>query len=121
MTRALLATCLLALPGVAAGAVAPGTLAGRTLISFGCPGPVREGDQSCNPWQVFPNARFAVGTRVFRSDAGGRFTLRLARGRYVVRTLPQPHVRGELRVVATVRSGARTTIVLRFNGFPKMA
>jgi hypothetical protein len=120
MRRLLIVICLLAVPGVAAAAVAPGTLAGRTLISFGCPGPVREGDEGCNPWHAFPNARFAVGSRVLRSDATGHFALRLAPGRYVVRTLPQPHVQGEVRVVATVRSGATTTIVLKFDGFPKM-
>src|SRR2546423_1501800 len=78
MPRALLATGLVVLAGLApaAGAApATGVLAGRTQISFGCPGPAREGEPGCNPWRPFANARLAIGSRVVRSDAAGGFTL----------------------------------------------
>ena len=123
MPRTLLATGLVVLAGLApaaAAAPATGLLAGRTLISFGCPGPVREGEPGCNPWRPFANARLAIGSRVVRSDAAGRFSLRLAPGRYVVRTLPQPHTVGETRLVVAVRAGRTTAVVLRYDGFPKM-
>jgi hypothetical protein len=120
MRSALPLALFLALAGAAHAGSATGILTGRALISFGCPGPVREGQPGCNPWHAFPGARFAVGGRSLRADAAGRFSLRLAPGRYVVRTLPQAHVRGETTLVARVRAGATTEVVLRFDGFPKM-
>src|SRR5947208_2307746 len=123
MPRVLLVTGLAVLAGLApaaAAAPATGVLAGRTQISFGCPGPVREGGPGCNPWRPFANARLAVAGRVVRSDAAGRFSLRLSPGRYVVRTLAMPHTTGATRLVVAVRAGATTRIVLRYDGFPKM-
>jgi hypothetical protein len=74
--------------GVANPAVeVSGQLAGRTQISFGCPGPVQEETPGCNPWRAFAHARFSLarrsasghpisGTRrIVTSDARGRFAL----------------------------------------------
>src|SRR5438132_11070874 len=41
-------------------ATATGRLSGATQISFGCPGPVREGEPGCNPWRPFVHARLTV-------------------------------------------------------------
>src|SRR4051812_32938334 len=122
MRRALLATGFALLAGLAPAAGAASTtglLAGRTQISFGCPGPIREDEPGCDPWRPFAKARVTVGTRALRSDAAGRFSVRLPPGRYVVHGLPQPNARGT-SVVVSVRAGATTRVVLRFEGFPKM-
>lgn len=123
MIRALLATGVVFLAGLAqtAGAVGPtGLLAGKTLISFGCPGPVKEGGPDCSPWRPFSDARLSVAGRVIVSDGSGRFAVHLRAGTYVVKTLPMPHARGGSRIVVTVRAGLTTRVVLRYDGFPKM-
>src|SRR5205085_2930197 len=122
MRRALLATGFALLAGPAPPAAATSTtgpLAARTQIASGCPGPIREAEPGWDPWRPFANARVTVGTRALRSAAGGRFSVRLRPGRYVVRGLPQPNARGT-SVVVSVRAGATTRVVLRFEGFPKM-
>jgi hypothetical protein len=115
----------------ALAAPAPGRLTGLTQISFGCPGPTREGRQ-CDRWSPLGDARFALmretaaglvvaGTRrVVVSDAQGRFTLRLLAGHYRFAPLPQAHTTGGPLVHVVVRSGVTTSALVRFEGFPKM-
>ena len=59
---------LLAAGGTAASAGAAaqqrGWIAGVTQISFGCPGPVREGAPPCERWSRFPHARFTIPEQV---------------------------------------------------------
>jgi hypothetical protein len=112
-------------------ATASGRLAGKTQISFGCPGPTTE-PPSCNPWRLFVHARFSLaqrasggdpisGTRrVVTSDARGRFALRLSAGSYLITPLPERHTHGGTRVVVHVRTGETTTTLVRFDGFPQM-
>ena len=126
-------TAVLAGTGPLAGAAGPasiasGRLAGETQISFGCPGPVREGVPSCHPWHAFAHARFSVAalpangtSRVVVSDAHGRFALRLPAGRYTVTPLAQAQTRGGPRLQVRVRAGMTTAILVRFQGFPQMA
>src|SRR5438093_2663141 len=66
----------------------PGRLSGVTQITYGCPGPQREGE-ACEHWFSFPQARFRVteshsggAVRTITSDRRGRFTLALAAGVY---------------------------------------
>jgi hypothetical protein len=123
--------------GVAVGVANPavtasGRLIGRTQISFGCPGPVREGTPGCNPWRPFAHARFSLaqrsasgdpipGTRrTVTSDAHGQFQLHLRDGGYIVTPLPQPHTHGGARLNVQVRAGESTTVLVRFAGFPQM-
>jgi hypothetical protein len=107
---------------------ADGVLTGTTQISFGCPGPVREGEPSCHPWRPFAHALFSVAagrgtTRLVRSDAQGHFSVRLPAGGYTVTPLPQPalHTLGGPRLTVRIRAGATTRVLVRFEGFPKMA
>jgi hypothetical protein len=109
-----------------------GQLAGRTQISFGCPGPVQEGTPGCNPWRAFAHARFSLarrsasgdplpGTqRIVTSDARGRFALRLPAAAYLITPLPQRHTHGGTRLSVQVRAGESTTTLVRFIGFPQM-
>jgi hypothetical protein len=123
--------------GAAAGVAVPartvdGTLAGRTQISFGCPGPVREGRPSCHPWHIFAHARFAVApeaadgspipntNRVVVSDGQGRFILRLPAGRYTVTPLPQAHTHGGTSLRVWIEADTLTRVRVRFQGFPLM-
>ena len=123
--------------GAAAGVAVPartvdGTLAGRTQISFGCPGPAREGTPGCNPWRPFAHARFSLGQlsasgnpipgtrRTVTSDAHGRFQLLLPAGAYVVTPLPQRNTHGGKRLNVQVRAGESATVLVRFAGFPRM-
>jgi hypothetical protein len=111
---------------------ATGRLTGVTQISFGCPGPVREGGPSCNPWRVFANARFSVSasgaegtpipgtSRLVVSDLSGKFSLRLAAGRYIVTPLRQRSTHGGPRRLVTILAGEVTNVVIRFQGFPQM-
>jgi hypothetical protein len=111
---------------------ASGSLAGKTQISFGCPGPVSEGTPGCNPWRPYAHARFSLaqrsadggpipGTRrTLTSNAGGRFSLRVSVGTYLITPLPQRHTHGGKRVVIQVRAGESTTTLVRFIGFPQM-
>jgi hypothetical protein len=108
-----------------------GRLSGSTQISFGCPGPAREG-VTCNPWHAFPNASFTVTRRsasgrpilstrrLVSSDANGHFSLRLRAATYLVTPLPQKQTHGGSAVVVRVRAGHTAAIVLRFVGFPQM-
>jgi hypothetical protein len=106
--------------GQAAGAAPPpGRLAGSAVISFGCPGPQREG-VDCERWSSFAGARLSVDGRLVVGDRRGRFTLQLPAGAHVVRPLAQPHTKGGAPVVVRIRSGAVTTLVLRFAGYPQM-
>jgi hypothetical protein len=111
-------------------ATASGRLAGKTQISFGCPGPTT--DPPCNSWRAFPHAHFSLaqrasgrdtipGTRrVITSDARGRFALRLAVGSYLITPLRQQHTHGGERVIVRVRAGEHTNTLVRFDGFPQM-
>ncbi len=136
--RIAIGIAMLASIGPTAGVAAPagtadGWLAGQTQISFGCPGPVREGAPSCHPWHTFPRARFSVaanaadGTpmpstgRLVVADGHGRFTLRLSAGWYTVIPLAQAHTRGGTRLRVRVKAGEATRILVRFQGFPRMA
>lgn len=113
-------------------ATASGRLAGKTQISFGCPGPATEGPPGCNPWRPFAHARFSLarrsasgdptpGThRAVTSDARGRFALRLSVGTYLITPLSQRHTHGGTRVIVQVRAGESTTTLVRFDGFPQM-
>ena len=119
--------------GWAAGIAAPapeaaGLLTGETQISFGCPGPVREGVPGCNPWHPLRRARFAVAPSdgdtplVVVSTASGRFSVSLPAGHYVVTPLAQPaqHTNGGKRLIVQVRAGRTTRILVRFEGYPRM-
>ena len=123
--------------GVAVGVANPavtssGRLTGKTQISFGCPGPVREGTPGCNPWRPFVHARFSLaqrsasgnpipGTRrSVTSDAHGQFQLLLRAGAYVITPLPQRHTHGGNRLNVQVRAGESTAVLVRFAGFPQM-
>ncbi len=111
-------------------ATASGRLAGKTQISFGCPGPAT--DPPCNAWRPFAHARFSLAQRASRgdtipgtrravtSDARGRFALRLPVGTYLITPLPQRHTDGGTRVTVHVRAGESTTTLVRFDGFPQM-
>lgn len=135
--RTLIAVTVLAAAGAAAGtshgATTPaGWLAGKTQISFGCPGPVREDGPSCNPWRTFPNAQLslvrigpggapvAATRRLVVSDDGGAFRLRLAAGAYEVTPLRQAHALAGTPLRVRVTAGAVTRLLVRFEGFPQM-
>jgi hypothetical protein len=120
MIRALLVTTALVLAGAASAAGSSGRLSGTTLISFGCPGPIREGEPGCNPWRPFAGARLSVAGRTIVSDAKGRFGLSLRPGTYVLTALPQARTRGEIRLVVRLRAGRATSVLVRFDGYPKM-
>src|SRR5947207_2716350 len=76
-----------------------GRLSGVTQISYGCPGPQREGEP-CEHWSSFAQARFRVTTlsggnaRIVTSNWRGRFTLVRIPGRYVLTPLRQAHTTG---------------------------
>ncbi len=127
----------LAAGSLAAGAAgaplqASGRLAGQTQISFGCPGPVLEGEPACNPWRPFPHARFSVarraangapapGTvRLVTSNYLAHFALALTVGTYLVTPLPQGQARGGPRLTVRVHANETTAIRVRFAGFPRM-
>ncbi|MGB2875588.1 MAG: hypothetical protein WBB76_08970 [Gaiellaceae bacterium] len=125
--------CIGAAVGVANPAVTTGgRLTGKTQISFGCPGPVREGTPGCNPWRPFAHARFSLAQRsasgnpiagsrrTVTSDAHGHFQLLLTSGAYVITPLPQRHTHGGNRLNVRVRAGESTTVLVRFAGYPQM-
>jgi hypothetical protein len=111
-------------------ATASGRLAGKTQISFGCPGPTTE--PPCNAWRAFPDAHFSLaqrasggdtigGTRhVITSDARGRFALRLPVGSYLITPLREQHTGGGKRVFVRVRADESTNTLVRFDGLPQM-
>jgi len=102
-----------------------GRLSGVTQISYGCPGPQREGE-ACEHWSSFPQARFRVtrlrsgDTRVVTSDPRGRFTLRLAAGRYRLTPLRQAHTTGGTPLTVTIHGAVASWARVRFQGFPRM-
>jgi hypothetical protein len=103
-----------------------GRLSGVTQISYGCPGPQREGEP-CEHWSTFARAQFRVAklssgraTRTITSDRLGRFTLVLAIGRYQLTPLPQAHTTGGILITATIQAAATTWTRIRFQGFPRM-
>jgi len=106
-------------------AQAQGRLSGVTQITYGCPGPQREGEP-CEHWSSFPHARFRVTqlagaeTRTVTSDRQGRFTLLLALGRYRLTPLKQEHTTGGTPLTVSIRAGATTWARVRFQGFPRM-
>lgn len=109
-----------------------GLLVGSTQISYGCPGPARVGQPSCETWHPFPKARFAIRQigpkgrplpqiiRVVVSDHLGRFSTKLSSGGYQVTPLVQTHTSGGPRLTVHVRSGHTTRVVVRFLGVPRM-
>jgi hypothetical protein len=104
----------------------PGRLSGVTQITYGCPGPQREGE-TCEHWSSFAQARFrvaklnsAAAVRTVTSDARGRFTLALAPGLYRLTPLRQAHTTGGTAVTVTVRAGATAWARVRFQGVPRM-
>ena len=103
-----------------------GRLSGVTQISYGCPGPQREGEP-CEHWSTFTRAQFRVAnlskgsaTRTITSDRRGRFTLVLTIGRYRLTPLPQPHTTGGTAITVTIHAAATTWTRVRFQGFPRM-
>jgi hypothetical protein len=119
-----LATLLSGSGAAHGGRTATGVLAGVTQISYGCPGPQREGEQ-CERWSVLPHARFRVEhagapRQTVTSDALGRFRLALAAGRYVLTPLPQAHTSGGARLAVAVRAGRTSSVRVRFQGVPRM-
>ena len=128
---ALVAAALLAAGG--SFATAPQwRLAVVAQISFGCPGPAREGTPGCNPWRPFPRARFAVvavgpsgkpvpgSRRLYVASAKGRAVVMLAAGRYLLLPLAQAHARIGKPLSVSVHRGTTTTAVLRWQGYPQM-
>ena len=104
----------------------PGRLSGVTQITYGCPGPQREGE-TCERWSSFARARFhvarlnsAAAVRTVTSDRRGRFTLALAPGLYRLTPLPQAHTTGGTAITVTVQAGGTTWARVRFQGFPRM-
>ncbi|MGZ4291686.1 MAG: hypothetical protein ACXVQQ_03730 [Gaiellaceae bacterium] len=126
-------TAALLLVALAAGAMSArgtgqgtGRLSGVTQISYGCPGPQRDGEP-CEHWSSFPRARFRVTrlggggeTRTVTSDRLGRFTLLLAVGRYRVTPLRQAHTTGGTPLALSIRVAATTWARVRFQGYPRM-
>jgi hypothetical protein len=109
-----------ALAAVALAATTPqGHLAGVTQISYGCPGPQREGEP-CERWSVFAMARFRVAGRIVVSDSRGRFDVVLPAGTYRVTPLPGAHTKGGPVLTVRVVADRITRILVRFVGFPQM-
>jgi len=112
-------------PEVGAAGQDQGRLSGLTQISYGCPGPQREGEP-CEHWSSFAHARFRLTTvgsgeaRTVTSDLHGRFTLVLTVGRYRLTPLRQAHTTGGTSLTVTIRAAATTSTRVRFQGFPRM-
>jgi len=112
-------------PQASTAGQAQGRLSGVTQISYGCPGPQREGEP-CEHWSTFAQARFRLTTlrngyaRIVTSNRRGRFTLALTAGRYRVTPLPQTHTTGGAALTVTIQAGATTWARVRFQGFPRM-
>jgi hypothetical protein len=106
-------------------------LVGRTLITYGCPGPARIGI-ACPRWLSFPHARLAIRqigpsgkpllqiVRLVLSDTNGRFSLRLTSGDYLITPLPGQHTRGGKNITAHIAAGSTTRITVRYLGYPEM-
>ncbi len=109
-----------------------GLLVGLTQISYGCPGPVRNGQPPCEHWNPFPHAKFAIRQigengqplrqiiRVAVSDRLGRFSVRLSSGDYQLTPLAQAHTSGGRKLTVRIRFGHATRILVRFLGVPRM-
>jgi hypothetical protein len=102
-----------------------GRLSGVTQISYGCPGPQRDGE-TCEHWSSFAQARFRVtklrggAARTVTADRRGRFTLVLTIGRYRLTPLSQAHTTGGTPLTVTIHAAATTWARVRFQGFPRM-
>ena len=103
-----------------------GRLSGVTQISYGCPGPQREGEP-CERWSTFAHAQFRLAklssggaTRTITSDLRGRFTLVLAVGRYRLTPLPQAHASRGTPITLMIHVAATTWARVRFQGVPRM-
>jgi len=113
------------LPQASTAGQSEGRLSGVTQISYGCPGPQREG-KPCEHWSSFAQARFRVTTlisgdaRIVTSDRRGRFTLVLTVGRYRLTPLRQAHTTGGTPLTVTIRAAATAWTRVRFQGFPRM-
>jgi len=122
----LIALTTVAAPPASSTVQNQGRLSGVTQISYGCPGPQREGEP-CERWSTFAQAQFRVAklssggaTGTIKSDRRGRFTLVLAIGRYRLTPLPQAHTTGGTPITVTIRAAATTWTRVRFQGFPRM-
>ena len=127
------AAIALALVAVAAGGTPQagsagadqGRLSGVTQISYGCPGPQREGEP-CEHWSSFARARFRLtplaggDARTVTADRRGRFTLVLTIGRYRLTPLRQAQTTGGTPLTVRIRAAATTWTRVRFQGFPRM-
>ncbi len=109
-----------------------GLLLGLTQISYGCPGPARIGQPTCESWHRFQQTRFGIQQigpkgqplpqfiRVVVSDRQGRFSVRLSTGDYEVMPLVQAHTSGGPKLTVKIRSRHTTRIQVRFFGVPRM-
>jgi hypothetical protein len=114
------------MPKTSSAVQTPGRLSGVTQISYGCPGPQREG-KPCEHWSSFGHAQVRIArlnngesARTVTSDKRGRFSLVLAAGRYRLRPLRQAHTTGGMSATVTIRPAATTWTRVRFQGFPRM-
>jgi hypothetical protein len=113
------------MPQASTAGRAQGRLSGVTQISYGCPGPQREGEP-CEHWSSFAHARFRLtalsrgDARTVTSDRRGRFTLVLTVGRYRLTPLRQEHTTGGTPLTVTIRAALTTWAPVRFQGFPRM-
>jgi hypothetical protein len=108
-----------------------GLLVGRTLITYGCPGPARIGI-ACPQWHLFPHARFAIRqigpsgqplpqvVRLVLSDTNARFSVHLSNGDYLITPLAQRHTHGGKSITAHIAAGSSTRVTVRFIGYPQM-
>jgi hypothetical protein len=104
-------TALSAVTLVAGGAGQDvGRLSGVTQISYGCPGPQRDGEP-CERWSTFAGARFRLvrlsggaAARTITSDRRGRFTVALSVGRYRLTPLRQANTSGGPSFTVTIRT-----------------
>ena len=112
-------------PQASSGGQGYGRLSGVTQISYGCPGPQRDGEP-CEHWSSFAQARFRLtklgsgAARTVTADRRGRFTLVLMIGRYRLTPLRQAHTTGGTPLTLTIHAEATTWARVRFQGFPRM-
>jgi hypothetical protein len=124
--------CAIALATGATGSKAAqgsGALTGRTLITFGCPGPARLGI-ACPRWHLFPHSRLAIRqvgpggqpppqiVRLVVSDANARFSVRISSGDYLLRPLAQRHTHGGKSITVHLAARVTTRVTVRFIGYP---
>ena len=122
---AVAAVAAVGIPQSSSAGAGHGRLSGVTQISYGCPGPQREGEP-CEHWSSFAGARFRVtplvggDARTVTADRRGRFTLVLTIGRYRLTPLRQAHTTGGTPLTVTIHAAATTWTRVRFQGFPRM-